>query len=56
VMCGARLLGRVTRVHEYPANDVLELDDGEMIPFVDDVVVSVDIPGRRLDVVEGFLE
>ncbi len=46
----------MARVHEYPANDVLELDDGEMIPFVDDVVVSVDIPGRRLDVVEGFLE
>jgi 16S rRNA processing protein RimM len=56
VICGDRLLGRVARVHEYPANDVLELDGGEMIPFVDDVVVSVDIPGRRLGVVEGFLE
>ena len=56
VMCGRRLLGEVTRVHEYPANDVLELDGGEMVPFVDDVVVSIDIPGRRLDVVEGFLE
>ena len=56
VMCGERLLGRVAYVHEYPANDVLELDGGEMIPFVDDVVVSIDIPGRRLDVVEGFLE
>ena len=37
---------------DYPANDVLELEDGELIPFVDDVIVSVDIPGRRLDVVE----
>jgi 16S rRNA processing protein RimM len=56
VRSGDRVLGRVTRVHEYPANDVLELDGGEMIPFVEDVVVSVDIPGRRLNVVEGFLE
>ena len=56
VRCGDRVLGSVTRVHEYPANDVLELDSGEMIPFVEDVVVSVDIPGRRLGVVEGFVE
>ena len=56
VRCGGRLLGHVVRVHEYPANDVLELDGGEMIPFVEGVVVSVDIAGRTLDVVEGFLE
>jgi 16S rRNA processing protein RimM len=56
VRCGDRLLGHVARVHEYPANDVLELDGGEMIPFVEGVVVSVDIAGRTLDVVEGFLE
>jgi ribosomal 30S subunit maturation factor RimM len=34
---------------------VLELDSGEMIPFVDDVVVAVDVPGRRLQVLEGFV-
>jgi 16S rRNA processing protein RimM len=56
VRSGDRPLGTVVRVHEYPANDVLELEGGEMIPFVDDVVISVDIPGRRLGVVEGFLE
>jgi len=56
VRCGDRLLGHVARVHEYPANDVLELDGGEMIPFVEGVVLSVDIAGRTLDVVEGFLE
>jgi 16S rRNA processing protein RimM len=55
VVCGDRSLGTVTRVHEYPANDVLELDSGEMIPFVDDVVVAVDVPGRRLQVLEGFV-
>ena len=54
--CGDRVLGRVKRIHEYPANDVLELDGGEMIPFVEGVVISVDVPGRRLDVVEEFLE
>lgn len=56
VRCGDRVLGSVTRVHEYPANDVLELDSGEMIPFVEGVVVSVDVPGRRLVVVEGIVE
>jgi len=56
VRSGERLLGAVSAVHSYPANDVLELDGGEMIPFVEGVVVSVDIAGRTLDVVEGFLE
>jgi 16S rRNA processing protein RimM len=43
-----RPLGAVKSVREYPANDVLELDGGEMLPFVDDVVLEVDIPGRRI--------
>jgi len=55
VLCGGRRLGAVRRVHEYPANDVLELDSGEMIPFVTDVVVAVDVAGRSLRVVEGFV-
>ena len=55
VLCGGRRLGAVRRVHEYPANDVLELDSGEMIPFVTDVVVAVDVAGRSLQVVEGFV-
>ena len=53
--CGGRSLGTVRRLHEYPANDVLELDSGEMIPFVTDVVVAVDVAGRSLQVVEGFV-
>jgi len=56
VRCGDSVLGSVIRVHEYLANDVLELDGGEMIPFVEDVVVSIDIPGRRLGVIDGFVE
>jgi 16S rRNA processing protein RimM len=55
VLCGGRSLGAVRRVHEYPANDVLELDSGEMIPFVTDVVVGIDVAGRSLQVVEGFV-
>jgi 16S rRNA processing protein RimM len=55
VLCDGRTLGTVRRVHEYPANDVLELDSGEMIPFVTDVVVAVDVAGRSLQVVEGFV-
>ena len=52
---GDRLLGVVRQVHVYPANDALELDSGTMIPFVDDVVVTVDPPGRRIEVRGDFL-
>ena len=55
VLCGERRLGAVVAVHPYPANDVLELDSGEMIPFVDDVVESVDVASRTLHVAEGFV-
>ena len=50
VRSGERLLGAVSAVHSYPANDVLELDGGQMLPFVDDVVVEVDVSGRRIEV------
>jgi 16S rRNA processing protein RimM len=55
VRCEGRPVGTVRAVHEYPANDVLELDSGEMIPFVDDVVVAVDVPARFLTLADGFL-
>jgi 16S rRNA processing protein RimM len=55
VVCEDRTVGVVQRIHEYPANDVLELDTGEMVPFVDDVVVAVDIPARTLQLAAGFL-
>jgi ribosomal 30S subunit maturation factor RimM len=54
VRCEDRPLGTVAAVHEYPANDVLELDSGEMIPFVDEVVVAVDVPARTLTLADGF--
>ena len=55
VVCERRTVGVVQSIHEYPANDVLELDTGEMVPFVDDVVVAVDIPARTLQLAAGFL-
>jgi len=55
VHCDGRPVGTVTAVHEYPANDVLELDSGEMVPFVDEVVVAVDVPARSVTLAQGFL-
>jgi 16S rRNA processing protein RimM len=55
VWCGERRVGAVRTVHTYPANDVLELDSGEMIPFVDDAVDGVDVAGRRIGLREGVL-
>ncbi|MGZ4431963.1 MAG: ribosome maturation factor RimM [Gaiellales bacterium] len=54
VAAGGHRLGMVERVQEYPANDVLVLDGGEMIPFVEDVVLDVDVPGRRITVRDDF--
>jgi 16S rRNA processing protein RimM len=59
VVAGERRLGEVARVLEYPANDVLEVRDAEgrelLIPFAADVVLEVDVPGRRIAVREDFL-
>ena len=58
VVAGARVLGVVTTVHPYPANDVLELAAAEgtvLVPFAADVVEQVDLPARRIDVREDFL-
>ncbi len=51
---GGRRLGAVREVSPGLANDVLELDSGEMVPFVDEVVVAVDVPGRTLRLAEDF--
>jgi 16S rRNA processing protein RimM len=55
VWCGARRVGTVRTVRTYPANDVLELDSGEMIPFVDEAVGAIDVAGRRIGLREGVL-
>ena len=53
VGCEVRGLGRVRRVLGGPSCDVLELDDGTLVPLVSDAIVSID-PGARC--IEARLE
>jgi 16S rRNA processing protein RimM len=53
---GGRALGTVARVEPYPANDVLELDSGLLLPLVEDCVLDVDLEQRRIVVAEGFAD
>jgi 16S rRNA processing protein RimM len=58
VVAGDRRLGEVVDVLAYPANDVLDVRDGEhqlLIPFAEDALLEVDVPGRRIAVREGLL-
>ncbi len=58
VEASGRLLGHVTGLQEYGAQDILTvrtpgdaMPAGEwMIPFIDDVVVDVDTEARRIEV------
>lgn len=47
--------GRVSRVIDGPSCDVLELEDGSLVPFVSDAIRAVDRAGRRIEVNEQFL-
>jgi 16S rRNA processing protein RimM len=51
---GGRELGRVKDVLEYPANDVLELDSGVILPMIEDCVLDVDVTGGRIVVATGY--
>jgi 16S rRNA processing protein RimM len=53
---GGRLLGRVRDVLDYPANDVLELDSGQLLPLVEACVREVDLEGGRIVVAIGFAD
>jgi 16S rRNA processing protein RimM len=58
VTAGERELGTVADVLVYPANDVLDIRGGEeavLVPFVEDVVTSVDVGGRRIAIREEVL-
>jgi 16S rRNA processing protein RimM len=51
VMVGGRPAGRVTAVHDAPANDVLEVSGEEgvvLVPFTADAVTDVDPAARRI--------
>jgi 16S rRNA processing protein RimM len=51
-----RALGRVVEVREYPANDVLELESGQLLPLVESCVLEVDLAGGRIVVAAGFAD
>jgi 16S rRNA processing protein RimM len=53
---GGRALGRVRDVIAAPANDVLELDSGRVLPMVEDCIVEVDLDSRRILVARGFAD
>jgi 16S rRNA processing protein RimM len=53
---GGRMLGRVREVLDYPANDVLELDTGALLPLVEACVRQVDLGGGRIVVSVGFAD
>ncbi len=58
VWAGDRRLGEVAEVLTYPANDVLEVAGGAeplQLPFVEDVVLDVDLAARRISIREDFL-
>jgi 16S rRNA processing protein RimM len=51
---GGRPLGTVADVEPWPANDVIVLDDGTNLPFVDACVLEVDLDERRILIARGF--
>jgi ribosomal 30S subunit maturation factor RimM len=51
---GGPVLGVVEEVLPGPANDALELSTGLLLPLVEDCVLEVDLPGRRVLVAPGF--
>ena len=51
-----RSLGRVADVAPGVANDILHLQDGRLLPMVEECVLSVDLHGRRIVVAQGFAD
>ena len=48
-------LGRVRDVHPGAANDNVELEDGRLVPLVEDAIREIDLGSGRLVVARGFL-
>jgi 16S rRNA processing protein RimM len=49
-----RSLGKVVDVAPGVANDALELDNGSLLPLVEDCVRDIDLAARRILVASGF--
>jgi 16S rRNA processing protein RimM len=56
VGCEVPGLGRVRRVLDGPSCDLLELDDGTLVPFVSDAIEAVEVDSGRIRVNRSFLE
>jgi len=52
---GGATLGRVIAVHPGVANDNVELDDGRLLPLVEDAIRAVELEHGRIVVTPGFL-
>ena len=55
VVDGERSFGEVRALLALPSCEVLELDDGTLVPLVRDAVRRVDVAARRIEVDAGFL-
>ncbi|MFL5920006.1 MAG: ribosome maturation factor RimM [Gaiellaceae bacterium] len=53
---GGRPLGSVAAVIPGPANDVLELDSGLLLPLVGACIQQVDLDASRIQIARGFAE
>jgi 16S rRNA processing protein RimM len=51
---GGRVLGRVSDVLSYPANDVLEIGGDLLLPMIEDCILEVDLGAGRIVVAAGF--
>ena len=48
-------VGEVTEVLPGSANDNLQLDDGRLVPLIEDAIREIDLEARRVVVAEGYL-
>jgi 16S rRNA processing protein RimM len=48
-------VGAVSEVLPGAANDNLELDDGRLVPLIEDAIREIDLEGRRIVVATSFL-
>ena len=55
VGCGVEGLGEVRRVLDGPSCDLLELEDGTLVPLVSDAVRRVDVDNRAIEIDRRFL-
>lgn len=52
---GGRSLGRVRDVHLGAANDNLELEDGTLVPMIEDAICAVDLEHGTIVLNPGFI-